>query len=129
MLAYLTILSGKSVSLTERLIGENKNATIYTNIHKRGSRSCSVTEIDARTDKVWCPTTNTGTFVCMTDEGYVFFTGNSPFSNVTIDMTVPQTMRFLSPQRGNEPYFVRNWREFLEAENLTDNPDEALERN
>ena len=44
-------------------------------------------------------------------------------------MTVPQTMRFLSPQRGNEPYFVRNWREFLEAENLTDDPDEALEKN
>lgn len=129
MLAFLTVISGKSVSLSERLIGENKNATIYTNIHKRGSRACSVTEIDAKTDKVWCPTTNTGTFVCMTDEGYVFFTGNSPFSNVTIDMTVPQTMRFLSPQRGNEPYFVRNWREFLEAENLTDDPDEALEKN
>lgn len=90
---------------------------------------CKVTEVDAKTDKVWCPTTNTGTFVCMTDEGYVFLTGNSPFSNVTIDMTVPQTMRFLSPQRGNEPYFVRNWREFLESENLTDEPDEALERN
>ena len=129
MLAFLTVISGKSVSLNERLIGENKNATIYTNIHKRGSRACSVTEIDAKTDKVWCPTTNTGTFVCMTDEGYVFLTGNSPFSNVTIDMTVPQTMRFLSPQRGEEPYFVRNWREFLEAENLTDDPDEALERN
>lgn len=55
--------------------------------------------------------------------------GQAPFSNVTIDMTVPQTMRFLSPQRGNEPYFVRNWREFLEAENLTDDPDEALEKN
>ena len=55
--------------------------------------------------------------------------GQSPFSNVTIDMTVPQTMRFLSPQRGNEPYFVRNWREFLETENLTDDPDEALEKN
>lgn len=129
MLAFLTVISGKSVSLNERLIGENKNATIYTNIHKRGSRACSVTEIDAKTDKVWCPTTNTGTFVCMTDEGYVFLTGNSPFSNVTIDMTVPQTMRFLSPQRGEEPYFVRNWREFLEAENLTDDPDEALEKN
>ena len=129
MLAFLTVISGKSVSLSERLIGDNKNATIYTNIHKRGSRACSVTEIYAKTDKVWCPTTNTGTFVCMTDDGYVFFTGNSPFSNVTIDMTVPQTMRFLSPQRGNEPYFVRNWREFLEAENLTDNPDEALEKN
>lgn len=129
MLAYLTIKAGKAVSCNERLIGDNKNATIYTNIHKRGCRSCKIEEIDARTDKVWCPTTNTGTFVCMTDEGYVFFTGNSPFSNVTIDMTVPQTMRFLSPQRGEEPYFVRNWREFLEVENLTDDPDEALEKN
>ena len=129
MLAFLTVISGKSVSLTERWIGENKKPTIYTNIHKRGSRACSVTEIDAKTDKVWCPTTNTGTFVCMTDEGYVFLTGNSPFSNVTIDMTVPQTMRFLAPQRGEEPYFVRNWREFLECENLTDDPDAALEKN
>ena len=55
--------------------------------------------------------------------------GQAPFSNVTIDMTVPQYMRNLAPQRGEEPYFVRNWREFLESENLTDDPDEALERN
>lgn len=129
MLAFLTVISGKSVSLTERWIGDNKNPTIYTNIHKRGSRACSVTEIDAKTDKVWCPTTNTGTFVCMTDEGYVFLTGNSPFSNVTIDMTVPNHMKYLAPQRGEEPYFVRNWREFLESENLTDDPDAALEKN
>lgn len=129
MLAFLTVISGKSVSLSERLIGDNKKPTIYTNIHKRGSRACSVTEIDAKTDKVWCPTTNTGTFVCMTDEGYVFLTGNSPFSNVTIDMTVPNHMKYLAPQRGEEPYFVRNWREFLESENLTDDPDAALEKN
>ena len=121
MLAFLTVISGKSVSLTERLIGENKNATIYTNIHKRGSRACSVTEIDTKTDKVWCPTTNTGTFVCMTDEGYVFLTGNSPFSNVTIDMTVPNHMKYLAPQRGEEPYFVRNYREFCESETDTNN--------
>ena len=44
-------------------------------------------------------------------------------------MTVPQYMRNLAPQRGEEPYFVRNWREFLESENLTDDPDEALEKN
>ena len=55
--------------------------------------------------------------------------GQAPFSNVTIDMTVPQYMRHLSPQRGEEPYFVRNWREFLESENLTNDPDEALEKN
>ena len=121
MLAFLTVISGKSVSLTERLIGENKKPTIYTNIHKRGSRACSVTEVDAKTDKVWCPTTNTGTFVCMTDEGYVFLTGNSPFSNVTIDMTVPNHMRYLAPQRGEEPYFVRNYREFCESQTDTNN--------
>ena len=121
MLAFLTVISGKSVSLTERLIGENKKPTIYTNIHKRGSRACSVSEIDAKTDKVWCPTTNTGTFVCMTDEGYVFLTGNSPFSNVTIDMTVPNHMKYLAPQRGEEPYFVRNYREFCESETDTNN--------
>ena len=121
MLAFLTVISGKAVSLTERWIGENKKPTIYTNIHKRGSRACSVTEIDAKTDKVWCPTTNTGTFVCMTDEGYVFLTGNSPFSNVTIDMTVPNHMKYLAPQRGEEPYFVRNYREFCESETDTNN--------
>ena len=121
MLAFLTVISGKSVSLTERIIGDNKKPTIYTNIHKRGSRACSVTEIDAKTDKVWCPTTNTGTFVCMTDEGYVFLTGNSPFSNVTIDMTVPNHMKYLAPQRGEEPYFVRNYREFCESEKDTNN--------
>ena len=55
--------------------------------------------------------------------------GQSPFSNVTIDMTVPNHMKFLAPQRGEEPYFVRNWREFLESENLTDDPDAALEKN
>ena len=42
--------------------------------------------------------------------------GQAPFSNVTIDMTVPQYMRNLSPQRGEEPYFVRNYREFCENE-------------
>ena len=55
--------------------------------------------------------------------------GQSPFSNVTIDMTVPNHMKYLAPQRGEEPYFVRNWREFLESENLTDDPDAALEKN
>lgn len=47
--------------------------------------------------------------------------GQSPFSNVTIDMTVPQTMRFLSPMRGEEPYFVRNFREANEdVDNLSE---------
>ena len=47
--------------------------------------------------------------------------GQAPFSNVTIDMTVPQYMRNLAPQRGEEPYFVRNYREFCESEKDTNN--------
>ena len=106
MLAYLAIKAGKAVSLNERLIGTNKNATIYANLHKRQIRSCVVSEVEASCEKVWCPTTETGTFVCMTDEGYVFLTGNSPFTNITIDWTVPSVLKDLVPMRGDTPYFV-----------------------
>lgn len=106
MLAYLSIKAGKAVSLNERLIGTNKNATIYTQVHKRQVRSCIVNEVEVGCEKVWCPTTETGTFVCMTDEGYVFLTGNSPFSNLTIDWTVPTSLKDLVPMRGDKPYFV-----------------------
>lgn len=106
MLAYLAIKAGKAVSLNERLIGTNKNATIYANLHKRQIRSCVVSEVEASCEKVWCPTTETGTFVCMTDEGYVFLTGNSPFTNITIDWTVPSVLKDLVPMRGDVPYFV-----------------------
>ena len=47
--------------------------------------------------------------------------GQAPFSNVTIDMTVPNHMKYLAPQRGEEPYFVRNYREFCESETDTNN--------
>lgn len=92
MLAYLAIRSGQSTSLNERIIGTNKNVTKYTMVHKRGNRMCTPEIVKADTKKVWCPTTNTGTFVCMTNDGYVFLTGNCPFSNVTIDYTVPRDL-------------------------------------
>ena len=47
--------------------------------------------------------------------------GQSPFSNVTIDMTVPNHMKYLAPQRGEELYFVRNYREFCENDKDTNN--------
>lgn len=106
MLAYLTIKSGKGVSLVERKIGNNKNTTRYTNIHKRQCRSCTVGVVESSCDTVWCPTTNTGTFVCMTDEGYVFITGNSPFTNVTIDWTVPQDLQEQFPTKGDNHIFA-----------------------
>lgn len=38
---------------------------------------------------VWCPTTDTGTFVARRN-GKVFITGNCPFSNLTFDLVCPK---------------------------------------
>ena len=100
MLAFLTVITGKAAALKERVIGDNKAATAYTNIYKRGCRECTIEEVRPKESTVWCPTTNTGTFVCMTDEGYIFLTGNSPFTNVTIDWTVPADLKEDMPLRG-----------------------------
>lgn len=43
--------------------------------------------------KVWCPTTNTGTFVAKTEDDRIFITGNCPFTNVSFDWTVPEDMK------------------------------------
>jgi len=42
--------------------------------------------------KVWCPTTDTGTFIAKRN-GHVFITGNSPFTNITLDFTIPGYLR------------------------------------
>lgn len=102
MLAFLAVRAGKAAALQQRYIGENKTATKYTTVYKRGCRSCRVKEVESSTKKVWCPTTNTGTFVCMTDEGYIFLTGNSPFTNITIDWTVPDDLKEDMPLCGAE---------------------------
>lgn len=127
MLASLSIRSGKAVSLTERLIGTNKNATIYTNIHKRQTRSCVINEVEASYEKVWCPTTETGTFVCMTDEGYVFLTGNSPFSNITIDWTIPADMSAQYPLRNDKNYFRTIYEDLLDEEKVKFNETVVIE--
>lgn len=100
MLAFLTVIAGKTASLKECVIGDNKTATSYTNIYKRGCRACTIEEVNPKESTVWCPTTNTGTFVCMTDDGYIFLTGNSPFTNVTIDWTVPDDLKDSAPISG-----------------------------
>ena len=42
--------------------------------------------------KVWCPTTKNGTFVARRKD-VVFITGNTPFSNITLDWVVPEDMK------------------------------------
>lgn len=105
MLAYLVFKTGKAVSVNSRIVGENKTPTLYANVYKRGCRTCHIEEVNTDCDKVWCPTTNTGTFVCMTDEGYVFITGNSPFTNITIDWSVPDDLKDQMPTRNGDHLF------------------------
>ena len=54
---------------------------------------CQVTSVYSKHGTVWCPTTDTGTFVCRTDDGSVFVTGNSPFTNITMDLVCPPDMK------------------------------------
>lgn len=42
--------------------------------------------------KVWCPTTKNGTFVARR-KGKVFITGNTPFTNITLDWRVPEDLK------------------------------------
>lgn len=113
MLAYLAIKAGKGAALKSSVVDGQK--TRYSAIYKRGCRSCEITEASPITDKVWCPTTNTGTFICMTDEGYIFLTGNSPFSNVTIDLKCPKDLRERTPMRDNLPFFVSVYNDLKES--------------
>jgi len=42
--------------------------------------------------KVWCPTTQNGTFVARR-KGKIFITGNTPFTNITLDLVCPQDLK------------------------------------
>lgn len=112
MLAYLAIIAGRSVELGKRLVtSNNKTETSYAYLYKRKCRSCSIEEVNSVCNQVWCPTTNTGTFVCMSDTGCIFLTGNSPFTNVTIDWTVPDDLKNVSPLSGGEHLLkgIKDW--------------------
>lgn len=51
----------------------------------------NITNITDWKGKVWCPTTATGTFICRNEYEVPFITGNSPFSNITLDLKIPST--------------------------------------
>ncbi|OGI12520.1 AT hook motif [Candidatus Micrarchaeota archaeon RBG_16_36_9] len=73
-------------------VRHDKNGIWIVNIIRRPF--ASITHIDKirYKGKVWCPTTENGTFVARRN-GKVFITGNSPFSNITLDWTVPEDIK------------------------------------
>lgn len=107
---------------------------------------CVVEEVEGESvsvDKVWCPTTDTGTFIACPDDTHLhsgaFITGNSPFSNVTIDLKCPKDLEDRNPTRNNNPFFVDILKEYGEslelarkidenAQNLSRKDEELLER-
>lgn len=126
-LAGLVLKTGKSAvcrDTVDDLTGEDSHQLF---IFKRGPKKCYVKEVESDYDKVWCPTTKTGTFVCMTDDGIIFFTGNSPFTNVTIDWTVPNMMKDLAPTRGGKNYFQSIIDEWSEKEDGESKKNKILE--
>lgn len=88
----IAVRAGYACRASSRVITGNKTPTLYVDIYQRKFRSCHVQEVDY-SGKVWCPTTDTGTFVACTEEGNVFITGNCPFTNVSFDWTVPEDMK------------------------------------
>lgn len=91
-LASLIIKAGYGCRKYSRIIGINKTPTLYVSVYTRRFKSCTISEEDY-SGVVWCPTTNTGTFVARSEEGYVFFTGNCPFTNLTFDWVPPDDLK------------------------------------
>ncbi len=56
--------------------------------------------------KVWCPTTDTGVVIFRKD-GKTFISGNSPFTNFTLALTVPEDLKDMPATVANKPVEYR----------------------
>jgi ribonucleoside-triphosphate reductase len=83
----LLVLSGYG-SKRNRQLSCTDTVTVYKKSH--ASVTSDVVDFDG---VVWCPTTDTGTFICKAENGVPFITGNCPFTNVSMDLTVPSYMK------------------------------------
>lgn len=126
-LAGLVLKTGKSAVCHDYIDDLTGMDVHQLQIHKRVPKTVYGQVVDSQYEKVWCPTTNDGTFVCMTNEGYIFLTGNSPFTNVTIDWTVPNMMKDLAPTRGGKNYFQSIIDEWSEKEDRDSKKNQILE--
>ena len=54
------------------------------------------------TGLVWCPSTDTGTFIARRSGTHAFVTGNSPFSNISLALSVPSDMETRRPLIGGK---------------------------
>ena len=86
-LQYLCTLCGFGSTLKRR-----ENGVWVINLIR--NRDVEITKISKvrYKGKVWCPTTRNSTFIARR-KGKVFITGNSPFTNITLDWKVPEDLK------------------------------------
>lgn len=105
-LQQLAVIAGFGSRITSRVIGKNKQETIYLILYKNKNKHVSqMYEVDYD-DIVWCPSTDDGVVVYRKD-GKVFISGNSPFLNVQFDITVPNRKKDTYAVAGNESLDVK----------------------
>lgn len=103
-LAEIAIRAGMSCRWVDSHISHNKTSTKHLVIYNAVEREVTGDEDTEEYDGiVWCPTTNTGTIIVKDcDSGHVFITGNSPFTNITLDLVPPHDLKDMPVIIGGE---------------------------
>lgn len=103
-LAEIAIRAGMSCRWVDSYISHNKTSTKHLVIYNAVEREVTGDEDTEEYDGiVWCPTTNTGTIIVKDcDSGHVFITGNSPFTNITLDLVPPHDLKDMPVIIGGE---------------------------
>ena len=96
-LEYIMLRAGWMSHRWSRKKPSDKKATNYVYADTRRSVVIQEQEEVQYDGMVWCPNTEIGTAVYKDKDGNVFISGNcqAPFSNITLDWTVPDDMKNL----------------------------------
>lgn len=101
-LQHMCVLAGYAFTTRFRkpTIGK-KPIFVLRVIQHKDTTITSIKEVDYK-GKIWCPNTDNETVIAKRN-GKVFITGNTPFSNITLDLTVPSTLKDQAVVIGGKP--------------------------
>lgn len=85
ILQHVAMIAGYGSRKKSRTIGTNKKETKYIYIKKRENKNLNQLEEIDYEGIVWCPTTENGIVMFRDGNGNMFISGNSPFSNISIN--------------------------------------------
>ncbi|HNW05485.1 MAG TPA: ribonucleoside triphosphate reductase [archaeon] len=101
-LQHMCVLAGYGFTTCFRkpTIGKKPIFILKIIQHKDTTITC-IKEVNYK-GKIWCPNTDNETVIAKRN-GKVFITGNTPFSNITLDLTVPSTLKDQAVIIGGKP--------------------------